>query len=666
MKVSIQLLSLTFVVFFSDTIFSEWNETPDYWKCYNRVSGEWSFGVAPYGCDANAFGSDQHISRNYEPVLFVQSRDYGVERNRYMQETYSMIKAVAAYYIQARKPNVTSSEQAAFEQAALTIAHQESYWSHYRQASQDGRYKMMRGDFGHGHGLMQVDDRAHYTATRQGKGWELITNMMYSLDEYYTAWRSADLKWCIQQYGNTWRNRSREAYSQYNGGPRASCRWTDPNHRWARNDKGFAQKYDGRSWESYVTDKQQNSTINVSCLANGGTHCPPNGGVDTSDWYQKLLQTDDNAACVYDGKQLHCVTDIRHSACLTSVGRFDSNSVLRLDAGSTNGISRITYNPHKLCFDNVLGLAAVGSFIELTQDNNLRLKPNGELIRSIDRGVQLQVLDIVVFDNQELKRFYKVKLENDIGYIWGGTKTDYQQWSVPTLKRSSFYELPVFNDWVAVQVDRLNMRATPGGDVLKVIDKGTKLLVKGVVTRDYNNKIYLHISHNGEEGYIYAGYLIPNSTLSYWVEKTTPQDQSHAAYCPEGTDYDFSLMVCRNEIDAYGPFSENMRQRCNERGGGQACEQKHEANINGQLVELHRWSTRWFMSVRENSTCPIGTFRSDAYGFHCVEKNNMDEIIEVYGPFDSAMVSRCIAADGGDACYFNRWSASGYRSWNKP
>ncbi len=658
-----RLVAFVALLFFSLVCKGEWNYTPDNWKCYNRVSGSWTFGIAPYGCDADAFGSDQHITLNYHPVIFEQSVDYSTERNRYMQETYSMIQEVADYFIRSRKPLVSANEVSAFQHATLAIAHQESFWSHYRKASQDGRYKMMRGDFGHGHGLMQVDDRAHYSAALQGKGWELVENMLYSLDEYYVAWQSASSKWCIQQYGNTWRNRSREAYSQYNGGPSSSCRWTNPNHTWARNDVGFATKYDQKSWEYYVADLSKPSTINVSCLANGGTNCPPLSDVDTSDWYNKLLQTFDSKACVFDGEQLHCVADMRHSACLASVGTFDSSVVTELPESDTAGIAQRTYDPHLLCPDNVSGLVKVGSFVQLEKENNLRKSPNGELISSVPADTVLQVLDVSIFDNQSFNRFYKVEFQNSIGFIWGGNINNHQEWVSPTFSKPSHYTIPVLNDWVAVEVDLLNFRATPGGEIISVLEQTTPVLVKGSVIKNTNNEVYLHISHEGHEGYIYAGYTLPESSISYWVSETQPANNEQAAFCPDNTHYDPDLMVCRNQVDTYGPFTKEMHDRCNQWGGGSACDQEYSAEIEGNTVMLNRWATSWFMSVRTNSDCPYGSVRSEQYGWHCVEANQAGEIIEVYGPFDSQMVNNCLSANGGNACYFNRWSASGFLSW---
>ncbi|TQV76701.1 SH3 domain-containing protein [Aliikangiella marina] len=659
-------LAILLIAIQSPMIQAEWNETPDYWKCYNRVSGSWTFGIAPYGCNASAFGSDQHLTNNYIPVIFEQSQNYSSERNRYMQETYSMIKEAATYYIQSRKPNVSESELSAFQHAALAVAHQESFWSHYRKASQDGRYKMMRGDFGHGHGLMQVDDRAHYTATTQGKGWELITNILYSLDEYYTAWRSADSKWCIKQYGGSWRNRSREAYSQYNGGPSASCRWTNPNHRWARNDRGFEQKYDGRGWENYVANRSAPSKINVNCLANGGTNCPPGGGTDTSGWYNKLLQTPTNEACVFDGESLHCMSDMRHSACLTSLGNYDTSTTTRLSNSEITGINKITYDPHKTCLDNVAHLAPVGSFIKLKTAINLRATPNGELIHTIPKDSVLQVTDFAVFDSEKLNRFYRVNHNNAEGYIWGGNKDEFSNWYELSFQKITDYPLPVNGDWVLINVDKLNLRATPGGAIIDVLDKNTAVIVKGLITQGSTNKSFLHIETDQNEGYIYAGYTIPNSTTSYWVNNTAAPNSNQAAYCPEGSYYNSQFMVCQNQQDTYGPFSRTMIDRCQQWGGGSACSAEFDVTLDGRDTTLSRWSTAWFMKIRENKQCPFGTFRQAEYGWHCVETNTQNEISDVYGPFGTTLVNRCLAKGGGTACYFNRWSASGYLYWSQP
>jgi hypothetical protein len=46
--------------------------------------------------------------------------------------------------------------------------------------------------------------------------------------------------------------RARAAYSVYNGGGYASCRWTNSGDKWARNDKGFNEKFTGQTWNQLI------------------------------------------------------------------------------------------------------------------------------------------------------------------------------------------------------------------------------------------------------------------------------------------------------------------------------------------------------------------------------------------------------------------------------
>src|SRR5690606_23104670 len=142
--------------------------------------------------------------------------------DRYMREMHAIIRDAAIYYLKKRKPNVSNQELDAWVTAILTITAQESYTSHYRKAT-NGKLKMMRGDVGHGHGLMQVDDRAHFNAIKQGLGWNLMTHMAYALDIYYSAWQKAPSKSCVGRETN-YEARTRAAWSAYNGGSGSICR----------------------------------------------------------------------------------------------------------------------------------------------------------------------------------------------------------------------------------------------------------------------------------------------------------------------------------------------------------------------------------------------------------------------------------------------------------
>ncbi|UTA48394.1 hypothetical protein L1F30_02335 [Simiduia sp. 21SJ11W-1] len=655
------ILQALMLVAFAAPAVAQYNDTPADWKCYNKVGGNWIFGIAPYGCDASAFGSDSHLTTNYPPVIFDTTKNSTTERNRYMQELYGMLLESGEYYMERNKPSASSAEVDAFKHAVLAIAHQESFWSHYRLASQDSRYKMMRGDYGHGHGLMQVDDRWHYLAANQGKGWELVNNIFYSLDEYFTAWQRAPNEWCLSSATN-WRDRARAAYSAYNGGPSRICRWTNPDDVWARNDVGFVTKYDEQSWLNYVNASQTDSNIDVVCLANGGSYCPPGAPADTSNWAGKLIETADQKACVFTNDVLHCVEDMRHSACLVNLGTFDANQVLELQSGDTTGVAQQVYDPHNLCADNIAGLAAVGDFISLSQANNLRVTPNGELIKAVPASTQVQVEDIVVYDNVSQNRFYQITYQGSTGYIWAGNQSDYSSWTQTIASADVPYSIPVAGDQVSIVKDAINLRAVPGGTVLGTVPMYAVVPVVDLTVQGTDNLVYLKVTYNGDTGYIYSGQVRPQNTIADWVALQGEAPEFQAPYCPSGSSYDFDLMVCKNGVDAYGPFTSTMTNKCISWGGGSSCTSTVNVTIKDKTLSLQRWAVNWYQSIRGSGDCPDGASRSSSYGNHCVEYSN-GSVAHVYGPFGEGQVSNCVAGGGGAACYSNRWSAYAYNAW---
>ena len=211
--------------------------TADYYRCTNVEGGEWNYGRTPQVCSANVFGEDRVVEANFDPVVFDDVLNRTSERSRYMNELHAMIRDASIYYIKKRKPAVSQDEITWWTLGIMTTASQESYWSHYRQTS-DRRLKMMRGDVGHGHGMMQVDDRAHFNASQQGIGWNLASNMAYAMDIYFAAWERAPSQSCVGSATN-YTARIRASWAAYNGGPSRLCRWTNPNDAWARNDQGF-------------------------------------------------------------------------------------------------------------------------------------------------------------------------------------------------------------------------------------------------------------------------------------------------------------------------------------------------------------------------------------------------------------------------------------------
>lgn len=228
-------------------------ETSDWWRCPERLEGEWTFGRAPHGCDVEAFGSATVVRTDFRAYIFDDEQPRDEERVRYMGELYAFLTDEAAGYIRTRRPEVSAPEVAAWQHAIHATAHQEAFWTHYREAAVAGArwLTMIRGDLGHGHGLMQIDDRYHSGAIEGGIGWRLDENLIYGLDIYYAGWQQAPEQWCVAS-ADDWTARARSAYSAYNGGPAQICRWTDPAHPWARNDVGFYEKYTRMEWLGYV------------------------------------------------------------------------------------------------------------------------------------------------------------------------------------------------------------------------------------------------------------------------------------------------------------------------------------------------------------------------------------------------------------------------------
>ncbi|WP_303907996.1 hypothetical protein [Thiohalomonas denitrificans] len=228
-------------------------EPSDWWKCPELLDGSWAFGRVPYGCDVEEFGSTRVVRSDYRAYIFDDEEPRDGERIRYMGELYPFLADEAAAYIRSRRPEVSDLEVENWQHAVYTTAHQETFWTHYREASTyRGRLlTMVRGDAGHGHGLMQIDDRYHTDAIGSGKGWRLDDNLIYALDIYYEGWQRAPGEWCVGS-ADQWMARARSAYSAYNGGPGEICRWMDSTHTWARNDEGFYDKYTGKEWEYYA------------------------------------------------------------------------------------------------------------------------------------------------------------------------------------------------------------------------------------------------------------------------------------------------------------------------------------------------------------------------------------------------------------------------------
>jgi subtilisin family serine protease len=143
------------------------------------------------------------------------------------------------------------------------------------------------------------------------------------------------------------------------------------------------------------------------------------------------------------------------------------------------------------------------------------------------------------------------------------------------------------------------------------------------------------------------------------VNPVNPVDPS-SSYCPPGSQADQALGFCadRRMDNAYGPFTKKMTDDCVRFGGGPACSEKMRFQIGGRAVDIPRWSLKFTVNLRGSNTCMNGAVRDTRYPGFCVEEASQSQsgVREVYGPFPAAMINRCLANNGGDACYSNRWS----------
>lgn len=540
------LISFAFLMLLLPLAGKAQNKTPDHWKCENRIGGSNTFGLWPAACDARVFGEDRYVMDTYVPVVFDQLKSTKEEQLRYMNELSGVIKETAALYIKKRKPNVSPEEVDGFVRASYTMAHQESYWTHYRRYI-DSRLKMIRGDSGHGHGLMQIDDRWHFVEIKKGVGWNLIDNLIYSYELYYSYWEKAVGSRCVPR-ASDYRARARSAYSAYNGGASKICRWTNSSDKWAANDRGFVSKYDKRGWSPYVSDPDKVTLVNVDCLFDGQEACPLRlpSGIDQVLEEGKVYQTQANEVCIYREGALKCLPQMRDVACLQSWGGVSDPSIQQLNLNAERREKKELLDRHNVCLnDGKIGLYKFGSTIKLLKDIYMRATPAGTPMTVIPTDSVVQIFDFEVRDQNQLKRYYQVLWEGKWGFIYSGDKIDFNQWSITNNPAPSegkwgfiynsdkidFDQLFLNNSYVLknpifaqigqkvkiVSIGGINMREVAGGQLMLTIPSGAIVPVLDFEGHNESNDLYYKVKYQDQIGYIYSGRSLPEKTFTNWT-----------------------------------------------------------------------------------------------------------------------------------------------------
>ena len=502
---------------FVDTSLGQ-NKTPDNWQCLNRVGGSWTFGQAPSGCDASSFGEDSYVWNTYQPVVLDLKNVSVPEQSRYMDEMGAVLRESASTYLKKRKPSASAAEVIGFAHAIFALAHQETYWSHYRINSEN-RLKMMRGDSGHGHGLMQVDDRWHFVEINKGVGWNLMNNLVYGYELYFAAWESADKANCVVN-NDDYRSKARAAYSVYNGGASKICRWTNSSDKWAANDKGFVDKYDTQKWKPLITDPEKRSQVNIDCLLDGQESCPlrsPAGNEDIP-LENSVYQNSQNELCVFRTGSFHCISNTRDLACLQRWAGGVSDEITSMTPTMENKEKKELFDRHDLCLSKTdFEISEMGSVLKVGKNINLRATPAGNPLLMIPSGAILQVYDYEVRTQTEGNRYYQVQFNGQWGYFYAGNKLDHDQWaSITTLKNK---ELLIANNGQKIKIINntgINLRDSIGGKVLVNIPKSKLVTVIKAVTQSESNELYYQVTYLGKTGFIYAGRSIPDKTFNQW------------------------------------------------------------------------------------------------------------------------------------------------------
>lgn len=272
-KVALCLIASTQV----HSVWADTTATEDNYLCGNRITGQAeAFGQAFYACDVAPFGDVDFVEQKLNTLVF---QDTASDESDYINALYPVLRDAANYYFDQRNAEVDDIAQEKWQNAVLALAQQSSFWSHYRQG-EDGLLKMARGDSGHGHGLMQIDDRDHFVDVTSGKGWHIFENISFALDSFYPHWVAGATNACvIDANDETGLAQAQYAFAAYTSGDvQQACRWNDEaTNDWADLDADFAEKYTTKVWFDYVEDKEAPAAINTACFMMGDEGCIPVG-----------------------------------------------------------------------------------------------------------------------------------------------------------------------------------------------------------------------------------------------------------------------------------------------------------------------------------------------------------------------------------------------------
>ncbi len=490
--------------------------TPDFWKCTGKVGGSWLPAQNPNACNVSDFGDPKSVQSNYTSVIYSDAKSSASQLPAYMNNMNADIRDAATYYYQIRNVGSTGMVLNDWLQLVMATAFQESMWSHYRLGN-DKLVKMMRGDSGHGHGMMQIDDRdsGHYNALlKNSAGWELSQNIVNGLDELFNDVKLAKKSKCATNSQNL----ARAAYSDYNGGPGNECRWQNANSSWARNDVNFLNNYKSKLWNNYVTNTKAISTSNMSCLMEKTASCSAQPVRTTASITvtsaPHLYDTSDGSICALVGQSLNCVKT-KDVLCLKQSLDLSGDAVSLPQ--QLQALPRKNLDRHTLCQTIFKSMASVSEFVKTDRDIFVRSAPQGAELTTVQKNSLNQVLDFQIEDNGDL--YYGVQVNNRFGYFYAGNVLQNVYWATEQLDSMNDQRV-IATHGHQVQItlkSGLNVYNKIGGSIVSNLKLNDKVVVDTVEINSDNNEVYYQVITSKGPGYIFSGHILPTMNLKQWT-----------------------------------------------------------------------------------------------------------------------------------------------------
>jgi hypothetical protein len=400
------------------------------------VRGGW--GALDLGCDADQFGDLSRIQFIYPKFVYDRrAKDVSVE-NEYITNMNAIIRKVAHDYYVKRVPDAKPDALEAWMRAAVAVGAHESMLSHFRMSA-DNRYKLMTGDHLVSHGVMQVNQEFHANKSLDSS-FDLVGNIVSALDTYFNEWTAAVAQGCFAVANGkapspevVSENRARSAYSAYNGGHRALCRFADSKSVYKSHDDAFLTMYRDQPWFKHVTDAKRVAPINVKCLMEGDDLCAV--AKPARNAYIKLrpLILGDGKTCLTsDGTNFTCTTDMRVFSCLAKIDpTVLENDPLKMDKAPKTAKITVVKDREPLCMNAVKGLFKVGTMIILQKEIVMRESIGGAPVGRTLAGRIYQVEDYDLRLGGKTERYYKIKTSGKSeGWIFGGSDSDHAEWLV--------------------------------------------------------------------------------------------------------------------------------------------------------------------------------------------------------------------------------------------